>query len=94
MVMTLSHRLQLRLKVKLFGFRGNARVKFRPNFAPGSIGVFPSRMSKLSIINKKTFQMVKLNNGMEIPEMGLGTCFGSPEEMKQAVQWAIDIGYR
>ena len=38
--------------------------------------------------------MIKLNNGKEIPEIGLGTCFGSPEEMHQAVKWAIDIGYR
>ena len=31
---------------------------------------------------------------LELPQIGLGTCFGSPEEMKQATTWAIDIGYR
>jgi len=31
--------------------------------------------------------MKTLNNGMEIPDIGLGTCFGSPEEMHQAAQW-------
>ena len=30
---------------------------------------------------------------LELPQIGLGTCFGSPEEMKQAITWAIDIGY-
>jgi hypothetical protein len=31
--------------------------------------------------------MIILNNEKMIPELGLGTCFGSPEEMHQAVQW-------
>ena len=31
---------------------------------------------------------------MELPQIGLGTCFGTPEEMKQATKWALENGYR
>jgi len=31
---------------------------------------------------------------LELPQIGLGTCFGSPEEMKQATTGAIDVGYK
>ena len=31
---------------------------------------------------------------MELPKIGLGTCFGSPDEMNQSVKWAIRNGYR
>lgn len=31
---------------------------------------------------------------MQLPQIGLGTCFGSPEEMKQATKWALENGYR
>ena len=37
------------------------------------------------------FDSIKMK--LELPQIGLGTCFGSPEEMKQATTWAIDIGY-
>merc|ERR1712130_136618 len=40
------------------------------------------------------FLMFELNNGISIPLIGLGTCSGSPEEMKKAVQMALKIGYR
>ncbi|MFI5369035.1 MAG: aldo/keto reductase, partial [Spirochaetia bacterium] len=38
---------------------------------------------------------VKLNNGVEIPWVGLGV-FKSPpgKETEQAVRWALEIGYR
>ncbi|KAJ3665102.1 hypothetical protein Zmor_000615 [Zophobas morio] len=37
---------------------------------------------------------VKFNNGREIPIFGLGTWKSKPGEVRQAVQDAIDIGYR
>jgi diketogulonate reductase-like aldo/keto reductase len=38
---------------------------------------------------------VKLNNGVEIPCLGLGVFKSAPgKETEQAVRWALDIGYR
>ena len=42
-------------------------------------------------LGKNIFSINKMK--LELPQIGLGTCFGSPEEMKQATTWAIDIGY-
>jgi diketogulonate reductase-like aldo/keto reductase len=38
---------------------------------------------------------VKLNNGVEIPWVGLGVFKSAPgQETEQAVRWALEIGYR
>merc|ERR1712178_322763 len=37
---------------------------------------------------------IKLNNGSEMPIFGLGTWNSPKSEVKQAVEWAIDVGYR
>ncbi len=38
---------------------------------------------------------VAMNNGVEIPRLGLGVFQSTPgEETKNAVRWALDIGYR
>ncbi|KAK9878909.1 hypothetical protein WA026_003736 [Henosepilachna vigintioctopunctata] len=37
---------------------------------------------------------VILNNGNKIPSLGLGTYMGEGREFKEAVKYAIDIGYR
>jgi len=37
---------------------------------------------------------LKLNNGNEMPMFGLGTWNSPKGEVKQAVEWAIDAGYR
>ncbi|MHA1146624.1 MAG: aldo/keto reductase [Promethearchaeota archaeon] len=37
---------------------------------------------------------LKLNNGIEIPILGLGTWMLSDKEAYQSVKWALDIGYR
>ena len=31
---------------------------------------------------------------MELPKIGLGTCFGSPDEMRRATGWALENSYR
>lgn len=41
-----------------------------------------------------TIPKVKLNNGAEIPVFGLGTWKSKPGDVKQAVETAIDVGYR
>ena len=40
------------------------------------------------------YRTSKLKREMKLPKIGLGTCFGSPDEMKQATRWAIENGYR
>ncbi|CAD7083084.1 unnamed protein product [Hermetia illucens] len=37
---------------------------------------------------------VKLNNGLEMPAFGLGTFMSKPNEVAEAVKYAIDRGYR
>ncbi|CAD7083088.1 unnamed protein product [Hermetia illucens] len=37
---------------------------------------------------------VKLNNGLEMPGFGLGTFLSKPNEVAEAVKYAIDTGYR
>ena len=37
--------------------------------------------------------MMKLNNGMECPEIGIGTYMLSPEEAENSVREALRIGY-
>ncbi|XP_056634492.1 aldo-keto reductase family 1 member B1-like [Diorhabda sublineata] len=39
-------------------------------------------------------KVLKLNNGFSIPTIGLGTYKSSPNEVKDAVEYAISIGYR
>ena len=38
--------------------------------------------------------VLKLNNGLTIPMLGLGTWRSNPGEVKTAVEVAIDAGYR
>ena len=38
--------------------------------------------------------MMKLNNGTECPEIGIGTYMLSPEEAENSVREALRIGYR
>jgi diketogulonate reductase-like aldo/keto reductase len=38
--------------------------------------------------------MIKLNNGIEIPQIGLGTWQLSPKDCEQAVFHALKTGYR
>jgi diketogulonate reductase-like aldo/keto reductase len=44
--------------------------------------------------NLKIGSTIKLNNGIEIPILGLGTWALKGQGCIQAVQWAIDMGYR
>ncbi len=37
---------------------------------------------------------VKLNTGAEMPVIGLGTWQSKPEQVRGAVQYALEIGYR
>src|SRR4051812_5760758 len=37
---------------------------------------------------------LKLNNGVEIPQLGLGVWQASNDEAEQAVGWALNAGYR
>lgn len=37
---------------------------------------------------------LKLNNGLTIPSIGLGTYKSAPNEVKDAVEYAVSIGYR
>ena len=37
---------------------------------------------------------LKLNTGVEIPALGLGTWQSAPGEVKKAVSYALSIGYR
>ena len=37
---------------------------------------------------------LKLNNGVEIPVLGLGTWLSEPGEVKLAVEHALKIGYK
>ncbi|MHA1340749.1 MAG: aldo/keto reductase [Promethearchaeota archaeon] len=46
-------------------------------------------MSRLSLGSK-----IKLNNGVEIPILGLGTWQAYGKEVKDAVKYALEIGYR
>ncbi|KAI9454943.1 Aldo/keto reductase [Russula earlei] len=40
---------------------------------------------------RKTLQ---LNNGISIPQIGLGTWLSSPQEVENSVVWAVEAGYR
>ena len=37
---------------------------------------------------------LKLNNGVEIPQLGLGTWFIDDDKVADAVKAAVEIGYR
>jgi len=37
---------------------------------------------------------ILLNNGVEMPQVGLGTWMASPEHTKEAIKHAVDAGYR
>ncbi|KAI0029938.1 Aldo keto reductase [Vararia minispora EC-137] len=37
---------------------------------------------------------IKLSNGKTIPQIGLGTWLSQPHEVEQAVEWAVEAGYR
>ncbi|VDB91330.1 unnamed protein product [Peniophora sp. CBMAI 1063] len=37
---------------------------------------------------------IELNNGVRIPQIGLGTWLAQPGEVEAAVQWAVEAGYR
>lgn len=38
--------------------------------------------------------VVRLNNGLDMPLLGLGVWLAKDEETEQAVQWALEAGYR
>ena len=37
---------------------------------------------------------IRLNNGVEMPILGLGTWKSSPKEVGQAIKWSFEAGYR
>jgi len=39
-------------------------------------------------------KVLSLNTGKTIPQIGLGTWLSKPGEVKQAVEWAVEAGYR
>jgi diketogulonate reductase-like aldo/keto reductase len=39
-------------------------------------------------------EYVKLNNGLEIPTIGIGTFMLTPEEAEESVYWALNMGYK
>ena len=39
-------------------------------------------------------QTIKLNNGVEMPQLGYGVFQVSPEECERSVSEAIQVGYR
>ena len=41
-----------------------------------------------------TVPTITLNNGVEIPQLGFGVFQVKPEETAQAVQTALEVGYR
>ncbi|VDN35999.1 unnamed protein product [Cylicostephanus goldi] len=65
--------------------------------------LFPNLLKLSKFTQKLMYSQVKvtvggplitLSNGTKMPQVGLGTWLSSPEEVKGAVKYAINTGYR
>ena len=74
--------------------RFRKKVKFYPQFVLQQVAGFFVPLHPEFNQTIMNMQTIKLNNGVEMPQMGYGVFQVSPEECERCVSDALEVGYR